>query len=235
MVVSTCKAAFDAAQVPMPPLKFTVHNDIPYGCGCGSSSAAAVAGYVAGLALLGQRLPACDDDEALLRVIAKLEGHPDNAAPAIYGGTQLGYTNEAKHVYTHRVPTPANLFIVLFIPSKLMKASTHVTRTLIPDTVRLPDAIHNISRTAMLLLAFSTNNMSILRNCSDVLHEQQRANALYPHYIPCAKCAREAGAVYVFLSGAGPTVCAFVMGKHSEVQIQPAHEHKAEEVAHAMV
>lgn len=101
-----------------------------------------------------------------------------------------------------------------------MKASTHVTRELIPQSVTLHEAIHNISRTAILMLALTTNNMSILCNSTDVLHEQQRASALYPHYAPCGQRAREAGACYVFLSGAGPTVCAFVTGRHSEPLIQ---------------
>lgn len=235
MVVQTCRIAFEEyAKQSMPPLKFTMHNNIPYGCGCGSSSAAAAAGFVAGMTLSGLTMET-QNSEALLSVISKIEGHPDNAAPAIYGGIQLGYKKDDGSVMTYRVPTPPNLSIVLFVPYKLMKASTNVTRDLVPTTVSLRDAIHNISGTAILTLALSTGDLRLLKDASDHLHEQQRSAKLYPHYNECAKAAREAGAVYAFLSGAGPSVCALVPGRRGDLLSQPSGERKAEMVAEAMV
>lgn len=235
LVVESCRMAYEEyAKKKMPPLCFFMRNNIPYRCGCGSSSAAAVAGFMAGMSLNGLSM-ATREKEELLGVITRIEGHPDNAAPAIYGGIQLGYVNDAKDVMTYRVPTPPNLSLVLFVPHKLMKASTTVTRELVPHTVPLSDAIHNISRTAVLTLALSTGQLRMLKDCSDVLHERFRANALYPHYAPCAQAAREAGAVYVFLSGAGPTVCAMVSGRHGDQLTQPPGERSAELVANAMV
>ncbi|KAK7195473.1 homoserine kinase [Novymonas esmeraldas] len=235
MVVQTCRIAFEEyAKTSMPPLKFTMHNRIPYGCGCGSSSAAAAAGFVAGMTLSGLTMETQSSEE-LLSVISKIEGHPDNAAPAIYGGIQLGYKKADGSVMTYRVPTPPNLSIVLFVPHKLMKASTHVTRDLVPTTVALSDAIHNISGAAILTLALATGELRMLKDASDCLHEQQRSNALYPHYNVCAAAAREAGAVYAFLSGAGPSVCAMVTGRRGDLLAQPTGERKAEMVADAMV
>ncbi|KAG5472530.1 hypothetical protein LSCM1_03931 [Leishmania martiniquensis] len=235
MVVRTCRIAFEGyAHKSMPPLKFTMHNNIPYKCGCGSSSAAAVAGFMAGMMLCGLTMET-QKREALLCAISKIEGHPDNASPAIYGGIQLGYKKDDDSFMTYHVPTPPNLSIVLFVPQKLMKASTHVTRDLVPTTVSLSDAIHNISGTAILTLAFATGDLRLLQDASDRLHEQQRSSKLYPHYNACAKAAREAGAVYAFLSGAGPTVCAMVSGRHGDLLTQPMGERKAEVVAEAMV
>nr|AGT02683.1 homoserine kinase [Crithidia acanthocephali] len=235
MVVQTCRIAFEEyAKKPMPLLKFTMHNNIPYGCGCGSSSAAAAAGFVAGMTLSGLTMET-QNSEALLNVISRIEGHPDNAAPAIYGGIQLGYKRDDGSVMTYRVPTPPNLSLVLFVPHKLMKASTHVTRELIPQTIPLSSAIHNISGTAILTLALSTGDLRLLKDAGDCLHEQQRASKLYPHYNACAKAAREAGAAYAFLSGAGPTVCALVAGRRGDLLAQPTGERKAELVAEAMV
>ena len=71
MVVG-CKAAFDAAGKPVPLLKYHVVSRIPYARGLGSSSAAIVAGIVAGLVLAGHRLP-CWGSEALLQVAAGIE------------------------------------------------------------------------------------------------------------------------------------------------------------------
>ncbi|KAG5498080.1 hypothetical protein GH5_02877 [Leishmania sp. Ghana 2012 LV757] len=235
MVVQTCRIAFEEyAQKSMPPLKFTMHNNIPYRCGCGSSSAAAVAGFMAGMALSGLTMET-QKREALLSAISKIEGHPDNASPAIYGGIQLCYKRDGDSFMTYHVPTPPNLSIALFVPHKLMKASTNVTRDLVPTMVPLSDAIHNISSTAILTLAFSTGDLRLLRDASDCLHEQQRSSKLYPHYNACAKAAREAGAVYAFLSGAGPSVCALVPGRHGDLLTQPMRERKAEVVAEAMV
>ncbi|KAG5498810.1 hypothetical protein JKF63_03099 [Porcisia hertigi] len=235
MVVQTCRIAFEEyAHKSMPPLKFTMHNNIPYGCGCGSSSAAAAAGFIAGMTLCGLTMET-QNSEALLSVISRIEGHPDNAAPAIYGGIQLGYKKDDGSIMTYQVPTPPNLSIVVFVPHKLMKASTHVTRDLVPTTVSLSDAVYNISRTAILTAALSTGELRMLKDVGDRLHEQQRSGELYPHYNPCANAAREAGAVFAFLSGAGPSVCAMVSGRHGDLLSQPRGERKAEMVAEAMV
>ncbi|XQJ29160.1 homoserine kinase, putative [Leishmania guyanensis] len=235
MVVQTCRIAFEEyAHKSMPPLKFIMHNNVPYRCGCGSSSAAAVAGFVAGMTLCGLTMET-QNSEALLLAISKIEGHSDNAAPAIYGGIQLVYKKDEESLMTYHVPTPPNLAIVLFVPHRLMKASTHVTRDLVPTTVSLRDAVHNISSTAILTLALSTGDLRMLKDASDCLHEQQRSSKLYPHYNACAKAAREAGAVYSFLSGAGPSVCAMVPGRHGDFLSQPEGERKAEMVAEAMV
>jgi homoserine kinase len=71
MVVG-CKAAFDTANKPMPTLKYSVKNRIPFARGLGSSSAGIVAGIVAGLVLAGHRLP-CWGSEALLQIAAGIE------------------------------------------------------------------------------------------------------------------------------------------------------------------
>ena len=235
LIVQSCAMAFKKAGKPFPPLAFTVHSQIPFGCGCGSSSAAAVAGYAAGMQLCGLTLGTTEREE-LLEVIAELEGHPDNAAPAIYGGCQLGYRNTAGHTSTVRIPFPPNLSIVIFSPSKKMKQSTHVTRGLVADTIKLHDAVFNISRTAMIVAALSSNNTRILREClGEKIHQDARAARLFPHFNKCVQAAMRAGAAYTFLSGAGPSVCAFVPGRVGEPLLQPPSERIAEVVAERMV
>lgn len=234
MVVRACCLAFEYGNKKMPTLRFIMRSDIPYGCGCGSSSAAAVAGFVAGLQLCGHTM-ATGSEEELLQAIAKFEGHPDNAAPALYGGIQLCYKEHGGRVLTTRVPTPFALSVVLFIPREKMKESTHVTRGLIPDFVPLEDAVYNISCASILVLALSTGDLRTLRSCGDKIHEGQRGDALFPHFRPCVNAAKEAGAAYAFLSGAGPTVCALVGGRHGEVLTQPKEERVAERVALAMI
>lgn len=237
MVVDACRLAMEKyANLTMPPLKFTMHNSIPFGCGCGSSAGAVVGGFVAGMILSGLRMET-RQREHLLSVIAGVEGHADNAAAAIYGGIQICIKKpgDAETYSTYRVPTP-KIQVVLFLPDKRMKASTHAARTLIPSEVSIDDAVKNISSTAVLLLALTSGEMRLLADVEDRLHENQRASALYPHFAPCAKAGRDAGADYVFLSGAGPTVCAFVKSPSflSPLTV-PDDERVAERVAMAMV
>ena len=132
VIVQSCKLGFEMSKVEMPPLRFTVKSGIPFGCGCGSSSAAAVAGFLSAVVMTGHKLPT-KNDEAMLQVISELEGHPDNAAPAIYGGIQLGIKGEK--VTTHRIPTPPSLICVILSPLKKMKQDTHATRKLIPTEI----------------------------------------------------------------------------------------------------
>ena len=96
--------AFDAANKPVPTLKYHVISRIPYARGLGSSSAAIVGGIIAGLILAGHRLP-CWGSEALLQIAASIEGHPDNVAPAIYGGIQIGVHTGARWM-SERAPSP---------------------------------------------------------------------------------------------------------------------------------
>ncbi|RNF25934.1 homoserine kinase [Trypanosoma conorhini] len=234
LLVKACELAFEYAHKEMPPLRFAVKSNIPFGCGCGSSSAAAVAGFIAGMKLCGLTMET-EKAEAILQVIAKFEGHPDNAAPALYGGIQLGYKDNTGRFLTYRVPTTASFSVVLFVPKNKMKMNTHATRNLIPTSVSLEDTVFNVSRASILVLAFCTGNLDILKSCDDKLHQQQRADALFPHFRPCVDAAMAAGAQYAFLSGAGPTVCAFVSGRYGDPLIEPGGKRKNEAVADAML
>nr|CCC91130.1 putative homoserine kinase [Trypanosoma congolense IL3000] len=237
MVVKACRLGFEHANKEMPVLKFTIKSGIPYGCGCGSSSAAAVAGFVAGMCLCGNAVATegMDDSRAQLHAITRFEGHPDNAAAVLYGGVQLCCSVQDGQVITSRVPTPPGLSVVLFLPRNKMKADTHATRGLIPGVVSLEDAVYNISRASLLVLALSTNNLELLRCCGDRLHEGRRADALFPHFHACVDAARKAGASYAFLSGAGPAVCAFVDACSSEVLPRTGERLVVDRVAEAMV
>lgn len=80
----------------MPTLSYHLKNTIPCSRGLGSSSAAIVSGLIAGLALSGHEL-AVEGTEELLQLASNIEGHPDNVAPAIYGGLQLGIKTPARY------------------------------------------------------------------------------------------------------------------------------------------
>lgn len=231
-LVTGCRRAFEAANKEMPLLKYHVVSRIPYARGLGSSSAAIVAGIVAGLVLAGHRLP-CWGSEALLQIAAEIEGHPDNVAPVIYGGIQIGIHNGTRWE-TERVPCPPGLQLVMFIPNFIGKTSD--ARGVLKDTVSRADCAYNISRVAFLIHALCLGNLDNLKyGVQDKLHQPQRGSKLYPYLFPMIEAAQKAGAACAYLSGAGPTVMAMTSGASGDIFAQREKERSDLAVARAMI
>lgn len=226
------RAAYEAAGKPVPTLKYHLKNRIPYARGLGSSSAAIVAGLIAGLVLAGHQLPAWGKEE-LLNLACKIEGHPDNVAPVIYGGIQLGIF-AGDRWNTERVNVPPGMQCVCFIPNKIGKTST--ARGVLSDKISRTEAVFNIGRVAWLINALSTNNLDQLQyGTQDALHQPQRGEKVYPQMQPLIDAALEAGACAAYLSGAGPTVMAFTSGAAGDIFTQRAKERVDTKVAAAML
>lgn len=226
------KAAFQKAGKDVPLLKYHLVNRIPYARGLGSSSAAIVGGLVAGCVLAGHRVPMWGSEE-LLNMASEIEGHPDNVAPALYGGIQLGI-HTGERWMTERVNLPPGLQCVCFIPDVIGKTST--ARGVLTDTITRKEAVFNIGRVAWLINALASNNIDQLRyGVEDALHQPQRGAAVYPHLYPIIKAAEEAGASAAYLSGAGPTVMAITSGASGDIFTQRAKERVDSKVAEAML
>lgn len=231
LLVTGVKAAYETADKPLPPLHYHVVSRIPYARGLGSSSAAIVAGIIAGLVLAGHRLPVWGS-ESLLQIAATIEGHPDNVAPVIYGGFQIGIHNGARWV-TERVPCPPGTQLVLFIPDFI--GQTSAARSVLKDTISRTDAAFNIGRVAFLVHALAMGNLDNLKwGVQDRMHQPQRADVLYTHLYPMIKAAEEAGACCAYLSGAGPTVMALTSGASGDIFTQREKERTDYSVAKAM-
>jgi homoserine kinase len=226
------KAAFKKAGKEVPILKYHLVNRIPYARGLGSSSAAIVGGLVAGCVLAGHRFPAWGSED-LLNMAAEIEGHPDNVAPALYGGIQLGI-HTGERWMTERVNLPPGLLCVCFIPDAIGKTST--ARGVLSDTITRKEAIFNIGRVAWLINALASNNIDQLRyGVEDALHQPQRGAAVYPHLYPIIQAAEAAGASAAYLSGAGPTVMAITSGASGDIFTQREKERVDSKVAEAML
>ncbi|KAF4316936.1 hypothetical protein BBO99_00004630 [Phytophthora kernoviae] len=232
LVVVGIKAAFKAAGEELPRhIKVHCKNRIPFARGLGSSSAGIVGGIIAGLALAGMRLPVHGREE-LLQLASEIEGHPDNVAPAIYGGLQLGIFADDRW-YSSRVQIPDGLQCVVFIPDST--GPTSVARAILPPSVPRKDAVFNIGRAAIFVNAFRSGNLDELRFATqDMLHQPQRGAAQYPHLEPLIKAALAAGAHGCFLSGAGPTVLAITSGRAGDIFTQQLAERQENQVANAM-
>ena len=215
LVYRCLQLAFAEAGRAVPPLTLTCRNEIPLGRGLGSSSAAVVGGLVAGNELCGRPL----GQEAILELAAGVEGHPDNVAPALLGGCQI-VVRQAGELITMPVPIPEELNAVVFIPEVPM--ATHDARKLLPTDVSREDAVYNLGRVALLTRALATGDLAHLAPAtSDRLHQPAR-EALFPPMRNIFRAALGAGALGVFLSGAGSSVLALVSGKELTIGYEMA-------------
>lgn len=204
---------FAVLGLPLPGVRLHCANRIPHGRGLGSSSAAIVAGVVAARALVagGERLL---DDEAVFALSAEIEGHPDNVAPAVYGGFTVAYADDGGFHAT-RLPVDPRVEVVVFVPGTAVE--TKVARGLLPDMVSHHDAAANSGRAALLVAALTRSPDLLLPATQDWLHQDYREDAM-PDSLDLVRTLRGAGHAAV-ISGAGPTVLAFCdAGTAPEVQ-----------------
>jgi len=201
IVVRGIRLAYDAAGRATEPLAVRCVNRIPPARGLGSSAAAWVGGLVAGNALLGSPL----DRASVLRLAARAEGHPDNAAAAVYGGlTVAAGTGDA--VIAISLPVPATLVWIALIPAAT--SSTGDARAVLPPTVPRPDAVFNIQRVALLLASLQTGDVETLGVALDDRLHQPYRRTLFPWMPSVVAAGRAAGALGCVLSGAGPSLLA---------------------------
>jgi homoserine kinase len=197
IVFKALRSVFHRARKPVPALDMICVNRIPLARGLGSSAAAIVAGLLAGNGLSGGRF----SRDQILTWASEMEGHPDNVAPALFGGVRAsGALNGG--VASVAWPVPA-LSVVVAVPS--FELRTAKARGVLPKNVPLKDAIHNLSAVALLADAFHRAPERLETLLDDRWHEPYRAK-LVPGFYQVKKAALAAGAAGTVLSGAGPTV-----------------------------
>ncbi len=205
LVVRAMAHAYASAGRRMPGIRLRAHNAIPHGRGLGSSGAAVVAGLLAAKGLLEGDVELADD--VLLRLATELEGHPDNVAPALFGGLTIAWTTESgpahKKLLVHRGVSP-----LVFVPDFTM--STAVARSLAPLQVPREDAVFNVSRSALLVAALTQSPELLLVATEDRLHQDYRAEAM-PATSALVRALRAEGYAAV-VSGAGPSVLVLADG-----------------------
>jgi homoserine kinase len=205
VVARGARLASEATGRPLRGLRISCVNRIPTSRGLGSSAAAWVAGLVGANALLGCPL----DDEALLALAARAEGHPDNVAAAILGGLTVSCAT-ADRIIAVPLPVPRELRWVVLVPG--IESSTREARAVLPPSVPRLDAVFNVQRVSLLLAALARGRTDLLGTAmDDRLHQPYRAR-LFPWMEPVAAAARAGGALACVLSGAGPSLLAVVPG-----------------------
>ena len=184
-------------------LTLNADSDIPLARGLGSSAAATVAGAAAAAALLEVKL----DRAGLAELASELEGHPDNVAPAVFGGANLVLRDSDGLVVTP-LPLHPSLALVFAVPD--FTVETKRARAALPATVPHADAVRAAAKSAALVHGLAHADARLLAaGLDDVLHVPFR-RALVPGYDEVTKAARQAGALGATLSGSGPTIVAVV-------------------------
>jgi homoserine kinase len=195
---------FEALGAVPPGLRLHCVNSVPHGRGLGSSSAAIVGGLALARALVtGGELRV--DDDALFALAAEMEGHPDNVAPAVFGGFTIAYAGPGGFGAVRLEVSSPVAFVALVPPEPLQ---TEVARGLLPPTVPHQDAAFNAGRSALLVAALTGRPELLLAATEDRLHQGYRAAAM-PESAALIDSLRSDGHAAV-LSGAGPTVLAVV-------------------------
>jgi homoserine kinase len=202
-VLAAFRHLFRAARKPVPTVALTIRSDIPLARGLGSSAAA----IVAGLTLANHWMRRAFTPEEIFQEAIRLEGHPDNAAPAIFGGLTISMPRHDGTVEALRLDVPRGLALTLAIPA--IRVSTQKARALLPRSLSLSAAAGNTARALALTYALGARRFELLAEAlRDVYHVPYRAR-LIPGFDGVVEAGRRAGAYGVTISGSGPTLVAF--------------------------
>lgn len=194
------RAAFEAVGRRAPAVTFEARNAIPLARGLGSSSAALTAGIAAADALMAGAL----GQDGVFQLAARMEGHPDNVGPAVYGGFTASARRADGSYLCRMLEVPSGWHLLFGVPA--FELLTSEARAVLPERYSRADAVYSSSRTALWALAVTRDEPELLRVASqDVLHEPYR-EPLVPGLAECRQRLVEAGAYAAFLSGAGPSL-----------------------------
>jgi homoserine kinase len=196
----------------------SIAEQIPRSRGLGSSATIRLGVLLALNRLSGNPL----DQSKIFQLCAELEGHPDNAAPATFGGFTVTRNDGCPAVMSRRLPKPSllastvqrfdvspRLRFVLFIPD--VEVRTSAARKILPSKISLAAAVENCGNACALTAAFASQDYKKLRGAfADNLHQPFRVK-LIPFLPRVIVAAEKAGALGAFLSGSGSTICAITL------------------------
>ncbi len=227
LIVQAMQRVFDEAGVTRPGLHLRMRNRIPLSRGMGSSAAAHVAGVVAANELLPKSKKL--DTDRLLALATELEGHPDNVAPALFGGVVLSSLEADGSVTFAKLALARPPQLVALIPE--VELATKRARAVLPKRVPLHDAVFNVGKMALFVAAMTNGRDDLLRAAlHDRLHQPYRAQ-LMPWLPACLEAAVTAGALGAVLSGAGTTILALTRRNAKSVgdaMLRELRKHKVE-------
>ncbi|MEY8583911.1 homoserine kinase [Ligilactobacillus animalis] len=202
----------------LTPHRIKMNSEIPLARGLGSSSAAIVAGLKLAQVLSAKQF----SDQELLEVATKLEGHPDNVAPALFGGLTISLmVNERPQTIKAAFP---KIGLLAYIPD--FELETKVSRSVLPERLEYATAVRAGSVGNALVAALLTDDLELVAELieQDGYHEPYREK-LVPHLKILRELGHKVGAKGTYLSGAGPTVMTLIAPEKMAPFIEVAREH----------
>ena len=206
-----------------PSVHVEVRSEIPLRSGLGSSAAATIAGLRLRELVDGRR-----PGDEILAAASKIEGHPDNAAPALFGGVTSCCATETGAIHVTKWPWPARWRIVVATPQ--LGLATAVSRRALPAKVPLGDAVFNMQHVALLLGALQSGRAADFREAlRDRVHQPYRQR-LVPG-LRRLLAVRHPDVIGFCLSGAGPSIAAFATGRTAAVEALFRDAYRKERIA----
>ncbi|MFD0705645.1 homoserine kinase [Alloscardovia venturai] len=214
LVVRALRKASESFDLPEFGVNLTAWNRIPQSRGMGSSASAIVAGVAAAAGLAGLDMHSSEVRDEIFNIAAQLEGHPDNVAPAVYGGMTISWLESSTRSFrTVQYPVDKNVNAWIFIPD--FELSTSKAREVLPQEVPYEDALKNVSRAALLPAALGRGDNDLLFHATvDRLHQPYRAPLMGPS-ARLVDFLRAQGYAAV-ISGAGPCVLCLHAGDDTD-------------------
>lgn len=202
----------------LTPHRIKMNSEIPLARGLGSSSTAIVAGLKLAQVLSAKQF----SDQELLEVATKLEGHPDNVAPALFGGLTISLmVNERPQTIKAAFP---KIGLLAYIPD--FELETKVSRSVLPKRLDYATAVRAGSVGNALVAALLTDDLELVAELieQDGYHEPYREK-LVPHLGILRELGHKVGAKGTYLSGAGPTIMTLIAPEKMASFIKAAREH----------
>lgn len=210
MTREALEAFFRRSKVKPHGAQVEVKGDVPNTGGLGSSVTVRLGIVYALNELNGRPL----SDTGILEVVTELEHHPDNAAPALFGGFVVsGIVDET--IRYRRFSVPPSLKFIVCCPD--FAVATEKARALLPKQVALRDAVENMKRTALITSIFATGEYSLLRGLFDDRLHQPYRKKLIPMLDNVIAAGVDAGALAGWLSGSGSSILCLTEQKERAV------------------
>jgi len=216
------KAVLDTFGDPGTGARIWLDKGLPLGSGLGSSAASSVAAAVAAAGCIDSNLPkdfvfsAAREGERL----ATGTPHPDNVAPALFGGIVACLHGVDEHVDVVTLPAPRGLQVVAVTPA--MEIRTADARAALPRQVPLHDAVRNLGAMAGLVKALMSGDLELLGRCLDDRLATPHRKKLIPGYDEAVEAAMKARAIGAGISGSGPTLFALCRERDDALAVADA-------------
>ncbi len=203
LIFKAMKTVFDTVGCRPRGVRITQKSEIPMTRGLGSSAACIISGMVGANAMSGRKLKYNE----ILDLAAQMEGHPDNVAPALYGGFCISMMDGGR-VITKSIKLNPDIKFAVMIPDYFV--ATRKSRGVLPAGVSLGDAAFNIGRASMFQAALVSGDMDILKwAAQDRLHQQYRKNYI-DGMDEIFEKTYQFGSKATYLSGSGPTIVSVI-------------------------